>query len=442
MKNKGDHFLKEVTHHIKSREAREFVTAELTYHLKNAKSMWVQKGMSEEAAEGKAVDEMGSPVKLGQELNRLHKPKVDWVLIGLLVVAMGIGFVPVVSLGYTEAFLVDKFIIVMLGIAAAVGMMLFDYRKLEKFGWVFYFFGIGLLLIFLLLSYIPMEAINGQATVFLGEMTIEGAMAVPFFYLSWVFFEGLLALPFFFIAWASFLNNKRMKVWQICVLFLFSSCLFFFISSLSVSFIYTAMVFVMLWWSQFRKKTVLAMTVVPLGLLFIGGVFFWFSAEEYQRTRLSGFLNPEANAEGSGYLYLKLEELLLSAKWFGGVENYQFIPAAHTDYVFVSMTYHFGYVFAFFIVLVLALFAARILMVSRGIKQSFGTLLLAGGLALFIVPFIYNIAMILGLLPLTSISLPFISYGVMPTVLNAFVMGVVLSVYRRKSLVGAGLRAT
>lgn len=54
--------------------------------------MWVEKGLSEEVAEDKAVEQMGSPIKLGQELNKLHKPKVDWFLIGLLVAAMGLGF--------------------------------------------------------------------------------------------------------------------------------------------------------------------------------------------------------------------------------------------------------------------------------------------------------------------------------------------------------------
>ncbi|TFD94366.1 FtsW/RodA/SpoVE family cell cycle protein [Jeotgalibacillus sp. R-1-5s-1] len=422
MKNKGEHFLKEVTHHIKSREAREFVTAELAYHLKSAKNMWVQKGMSEEAAEGKAVDEMGSPVKLGQELNRVHKPKVDWVLIGLLVVAMGIGFLPILTLTYNvDGFLFNKFVIVLLGVGVAVGMMFVDYRKLEKFGLVFYSAGV---LILLMLRYSPTDMVNGQPFIVLGPLAIE----------------SLMALPLFFLAWSSFLNNKKLKWWHVSVLYLLTLYLFFSLPGLSAVFIYIAMMFVMLWCSQLGKKSVLAITAIPLSLLVTGGAFFWFAASEYQRGRLSGFLNPKANSEGSGYIYLRLEELLSSAKWFGSAGEQVFIPAAHTDLVFVSMTYHFGYVFAFFIVLVLALFAARMLTISRGIQHSFGTLLLAGGMALFIVPFIYNIAMILAMLPITSISLPFISYGVMPTVLNAFVMGIVLSVYRRKSLVGAGQR--
>ena len=54
------------------------MATELDFHLKQAKNMWIEKGLSEEVAEDKAVEQMGSPIKLGQELNKLHKPKVDW----------------------------------------------------------------------------------------------------------------------------------------------------------------------------------------------------------------------------------------------------------------------------------------------------------------------------------------------------------------------------
>ena len=90
--NKKGAFLKEVTNHIKSKEAKDLVATELDFHLKQTKNMWVEKGLSEEVAEGKAVEQMGSPIKLGRELNKLHKPKVDWFLLILLVVAMGLGF--------------------------------------------------------------------------------------------------------------------------------------------------------------------------------------------------------------------------------------------------------------------------------------------------------------------------------------------------------------
>ncbi|HDR3358760.1 TPA: FtsW/RodA/SpoVE family cell cycle protein, partial [Bacillus anthracis] len=128
MNKKGERFLKEVTNHIKSKEAKDLVAAELDFHLKQTKNMWIGKGLSEEIAEDKAVEQMGSPIKLGQELNKLHKPKVDWFLLILLVAAMGLGFLPIIALGHTNDLLMNKIIFVTLGIATAIGMMLLDYR--------------------------------------------------------------------------------------------------------------------------------------------------------------------------------------------------------------------------------------------------------------------------------------------------------------------------
>ena len=175
MNKKGDHFLKEVTNHIKSKEAKKFVATELEFHLKKAKNTWIEKGLSEVDAEDKAVQQMGSPIKLGQELNKLHRPRVDWLIIILLVTVMGLGFLPIVSLGDAgfmdvNHFLRNKVIFVILGVAAAFGMMMVDYRKLERLGWLFYTIGV---LILLMISYFPNTTINGEPFIKIGPITIE-----------------------------------------------------------------------------------------------------------------------------------------------------------------------------------------------------------------------------------------------------------------------------
>ena len=85
-------FLNEVRDQIKSTEAKDFVEVELDYHIKEAKSHLLAKGLDEAEAEEKAVGQMGSPVTLGQKLNKLHRPKVDWLTVVLLLTAMGLGF--------------------------------------------------------------------------------------------------------------------------------------------------------------------------------------------------------------------------------------------------------------------------------------------------------------------------------------------------------------
>ncbi|MBL3819712.1 FtsW/RodA/SpoVE family cell cycle protein [Bacillus sp. BSL6] len=415
MNKKGERFLKEVTNHIKSKEAKDLVATELNFHLKQAKNMWMDKGLSEEVAEDKAVEQMGSPIKLGQELNKLHKPKVDWFLLILLVAAMGLGFLPVIAFGYMNDLLMDKVIFVVLGIATALGMMLINYRKLERLGWLFYTIGV---LILLMLYCFPNAGMLGEPIIKVGPIAIDRLMAVPFF----------------FLAWASFFNNSRIKVMHLVALYLFSLYLFFIGAAFSVIFIYITMVFVMLWWSKLGKKKALIITIVPICLLIIGAYFSWHTVKRVYLDRFLGYLNPERDAQGAGFMYIRLKEVMSSAGWFGTYGDVKFIPNPDTDFVFASLTYCYGYVLALVLVLILSLFVARLIFISYTINDRYGKLLLIGGMTLFVVQFLYNVGMILGLLPITAISLPFISYGLTPTVFHALVMGIVLSVYRRKDI--------
>ncbi|HDR7281294.1 MULTISPECIES: FtsW/RodA/SpoVE family cell cycle protein [Bacillus cereus group] len=410
MNKKGDRFVSEVTNHIKSKEAKDFVATELDFHLKQAKNTWIEKGLSEEVAENKAVEQMGSPSKLGRELNKLHKPKVDWFLLILLVAAMGLGFLPIIAFGHTNDLLMNKVIFVILGIATAIGMMLIDYRKLERLGWLFYTIGI---LILLAIKCFPTDYVIGEAIIKIGPIKID----------------CLMTIPFFFLAWASFFNNSRLKFMHLLMLYVFSLYLFSTTSILLPIFIYITMVFVMLWWSKLGKKTAWLITILPILPFVIRDLFSWSAVKEYRMARILGFLNPEHDL-----WYLRLKEAMSSVGWFGTYGNIKSIPAAHTDFVFASLTYYYGYVLALVLVVILSLCAVRIMNVAYKINDGYGKLLLVGGVTLFVIHFICNVGMTIGILPRVSISLPFISYGLIPTLFHAFIMGIVLSVYRRKDM--------
>ncbi|HEF1906244.1 TPA: FtsW/RodA/SpoVE family cell cycle protein [Bacillus cereus] len=409
MNKKGERFLKEVTNHIKSKEAKDLVATELDFHLKQTKNMWIEKGLSEEVAEDKAVEQMGSPVKLGEELNKLYKPKVDWFLIGLLVAAMGLGFLPIITFGHADLFM-NKVIFVILGVVTAMGMMLLDYRRLEKLGWLFYTIGV---LILLMIKCFPTDYVIGEAIIKIGPIKID----------------CLMTMPFFFLAWASFFNNSRLKFMHLLMLYVFSLYLFSTTSILLPIFIYITMVFVMLWWSKLGKNTAWLITILPILPFIVRDLFSWSAVKEYRIARILGFINPAHDQWD-----LRLQEAMSSAGWFGTYGNIKSIRAAHTDFVFASLTYYYGYVLALVLVVILSLFAVRIMNIAYKINDGYGKLLLVGGVTLFVIHFICNVGMTLGILPRVSISLPFISYGLIPTLFHAFIMGIVLSVYRRKDI--------
>lgn len=416
--NKKQIFLNEVTDQIKSKEAKTYVANELNYHLKESKRIWMEKGLLESEAEEEAVGQMGSPTKLGIQMNKLHRPKVDWWLITLLAAALGLSFLPMVSLGYMEHryFIFYKIFIVLIGVSVTVGVMLIDYRKWKKSGWLFYTIGI-LLLVFL--AFFSNTMINGLKLIRIGPLTIE----------------SLMALPFFYLAWASFFNNEKLRIWQFLLLFLSPILLFLSLPSISTIYLYFVMVFVMLWWSKFSHKDKWMITGGTLSFILLSGILAWVLAKPYQIVRLLAFFDPEKYADTEGFIILRIQELISKAGWFGQSGIREFIPEAHTNFVFVSFIYYYGWLFGVLLVVILFLFVARMIAIHTRIKDSYGKLLLIGGVALYSIQLVSNIGMTLGLFPMTSMSLPFISYGLMPTLLNAILIGAVLSVYRRKDLV-------
>ncbi|MCM3409722.1 FtsW/RodA/SpoVE family cell cycle protein [Metabacillus litoralis] len=418
MKNKKHIFLSEVTTHIKSKEAREYVTKELDFHLTQGKKGWMEKGIDESEAEERAIEQMGSPIELGRQFNKIHRPRVDWLSIILLVTTLCLGFLPLFPLGYMDEghFITYKIVFTFLGSLIAIGLMLFDYKKLIKLGWFFY--TLGILMLFSMLTFTN-TTIGGLPVLRIGPITLESLMAVPFF----------------FFAWASFFHNRKLKVWHFSLLFFISTYLFLIANSIATTFIYIVMVISMLGWSKFNRKTIYSIWGGMISFLFIIAGLYWRYMPLYLKDRILGFLNPEKYATGAGYPYLYAKEFIYNAGWFGNSTGSEFIPQAHTDFVFVTFTYYYGWMFAMILVIILSLFVARIVVVFHQINDSYGKLLLVGAVTLYAVQLFCNIGMVFGIFPMTSMSLPFISYGFMPTLFNAVLIGIVLSVYRRKSMV-------
>ncbi|MBO1511522.1 FtsW/RodA/SpoVE family cell cycle protein [Metabacillus bambusae] len=417
MKNKRHIFLSEVTTQIKSNEAKKYVSKELDYHLTQGKKVWMEKGLEDLDAEEKVIEQMGSPIDLGRQFNKIHRPRVDWLIILLLVTTLCLGFLPLFPLGYMDEphFITYKVVFTFLGSVIAIGLMLIDYKKLTRLGWFFYTLGTLLLLS---IYFFSNTLIGGVPVIQIGPITIESLMAVPFF----------------FLAWASFFNNKKLKGWHFGILVFISTFLFFIADSIATTYIYIVMVISMLGWSKFSRKTILIILGSMVSSFFILGILVWKYISLEQKDRILGFLNPEKYATGAGYPYLYSKEFIINAGWFGNSAGSEFIPQAHTNFVFVTFTYYYGWIFAFVLVLILSLFVARMVVVFNKINDSYGKLLLVGAVVLYSVQLFSNIGMVLGLFPLTTMSLPFISYGLMPTMFNAVLIGIVLSVYRRKNI--------
>ena len=404
-----ERFIQQVIELIQSKEAKTTVAEELKQHLTLAQTKHMEHGLPEEEAMTKAIQDMGSPVALGRSLNKIHKPKIDWLLIAAFSALLLCSFLPLEAPAYSK-----KIVTILLGVGLVIVLYRYDYRKLIKHAkWIF----VATILVLLLLAYFPSYQINGKPELKLGAFGID----------------SLWTLPLLVIGWASYFTKKR-SLFGGFALFAFISLLFLLQPHLIAFILHTIMFLVIFLCSKhtIKTKVITIMTTTVAGTIYF--VLFLMNAMPYQLMRIYGFINPANDPEGSGYLYIRLQQLISEAKWFGAIP-FEGIPGLHTDFVFAGVIRSYGFGPALFIAVLLFICIIRLLFIIQKVRDPFGRYLLTGSLTLFATQVIVNIGMIFGFLPIMAMSLPFISYGLMPTIIAAVMIGFGLSVWRRKSYV-------
>ncbi len=173
------------------------------------------------------------------------------------------------------------------------------------------------------------------------------------------------------------------------------------------------------------------------GMLFCGaaGTVYLVYAAAYRAERILAWLDPWAYQQTSGYQAVQALLAIGSGSLLGtglgkGASKFHYLPEAHTDFAFAVLCQEMGFVGA---ALVLALFA---LLAWYGIKialraaDGFGMILAMGATFLIVGQAVGNIAMVTGVLPVTGIPLPFISFGGTSLVVNLTAVGLLISVAR------------
>ncbi|WML48009.1 FtsW/RodA/SpoVE family cell cycle protein [Neobacillus sp. PS3-34] len=415
-------FLNAVNKNIRSREAREKVSKELEQHIKQTTDELQNQGIPLTEAELKAVEQMGSPLTLGAKFNQLYKPKMDWVLAILFLVALGLGVLPLIVLGNSFHHLKwgSKIAGMIAGIVIVFGLQLVNYKSWEKRGMYFYIFATTVLLI----------ALNAQH-FFPFMLYINGR---PYFKFGPFLTDASIVLPIYLVAWSSFFVNSKIKLWMLGILFFPSLILLLNTSNLTIVGIYVVMVMVMFWFSgrSHILRTSLVMAIIGAGALF----FIWSNSHELQK-RFSAFLFPYNDPNSAGFMAIRAKDILSEAKWgFQAIpKDGLLIPGSHADLVLLSLTYSLGWGFSLILLALLSVIIIKMALTSANITTLFGKLLVIGGMTIYAVQLLYNVGMIFGLFPIAGMSLPFISYGTIPILINSIVIGLSLSIYRRKAFV-------
>jgi rod shape determining protein RodA len=137
----------------------------------------------------------------------------------------------------------------------------------------------------------------------------------------------------------------------------------------------------------------------------------------HQRARIMTFLDPTRDPGGAGYQVLQSQVAIgsggLLGKGFGqgSQSNLQFLPEEHTDFIFAVLAEQFGFVGCFAVLGLLLAFLIRCLQMCFEESDRFRNLVIVGAATIFSFHAVVNVAMTLGLMPVTGLPLPFLSYG-------------------------------
>jgi len=160
--------------------------------------------------------------------------------------------------------------------------------------------------------------------------------------------------------------------------------------------------------------------------------------KEYQVKRLQSFVDPNADSQGAGY-QLRQARITVGSGGFLGTglfdgpqTNGRFVPAQQTDFIFTVAGEQLGFLGSGFILLLYLTIFMRAFTIARRSTDAFGRLVSVGVLSWFAFQTFENIGMTLGLMPMTGVPLPFMSYGGSSMFANLIGFGLLQNVYARQ----------
>ena len=163
-------------------------------------------------------------------------------------------------------------------------------------------------------------------------------------------------------------------------------------------------------------------------------LLYFFILPEHAKTRIDIFLNPESDPRGAGYNILQ-SRLAIGAGGLTGMgllkgnqTQLGFLYPKTTDFIFSVIGEEMGFVVAGSIIIIFVYLITKCIYIAKTAKDTTGTLIASGITGIFLFHVIENIGMVMGLLPITGVPLPFISYGGSSMITNFIGIGILLNI--------------
>ena len=381
------------------------------------------------AARGKVVADRATPRPTGSARagsGRSVRFLVLWstaMLLGLLGMVMVISSSSVSDLrDYDDAWyhLRRQVVWVALGLAGLFTTLRFDYRRLRHLARP----GLILAVVLLVLVLIP-----GVGTRVNGSARWLGVRDVTFQPSE---FAKLAVIVF----GANLLANRssgttRLTLWPMLVVLIGVGGLIFLEPDLGTTVVLAAIVASLLFFAGLRLDALLVTGTVGLGL--VAGMSM---SASYRRDRLFSLFDPWNDPLNTGWQTIQAGVAISSGGlWGAGLgasrAKWGFLPFAQTDFIFAIVAEELGFLAAMAVILAYLVLGVMGLSTALRAPDRFGQLLAAGITSWILIQAFVNIGAVLGLLPITGVPLPFVSYGGSSTILSLTAFGTLLNIARQ-----------
>lgn len=352
-------------------------------------------------------------------------------LIPLLFIIVSIAVIFSLVYNTSESNLVVKQIIsAIIGLVVMVLIGFADYRFLRSISWLIYLIT---LLLLLYVDFFGKAAGGAMRWIDLGFFQIQPSEFAKI---------GVIVIL------ATFFSRKYNRIgWQDIFLsgFMLLPAIFLILiepdmgTALVITFIY----FVMLFFAKLKKIQfiVIITTLTIVGSVFVLSVYkvkpFQGLMHDYQRNRITTFINPSLDPYGKGYNAKQAQIAVGSGGVLGkglgrgSQSQLQFLPKPYTDFIFAGIAESFGFLGTTIILSLMAFLIIKILAIGNMAQDHFGMFIAIGTMATFLFQVIVNVGMNIGIAPITGIPLPFLSYGGSALLSYLFLIGITQSIFIR-----------
>lgn len=353
---------------------------------------------------------------------------IEWSILICTILLLAIGLVALASATKSSNYeeLKKQIMWIIISIPILIVIVFIDYEWFAKISPILY----GIILI-LLVAVLFTQPINGATSWFnIGPFSMqpaEFAKIAIILFLAWLFTK--------IQAKGKDEINRVLKLGLILLAFAVPVLLIIKQPDYGTAMAFVAALVFMLFAAGIRKRYII---VALLLVVILVPVLYFFVLPEHAKTRIDVFLNPNLDPRGAGYniiqskLAIGAGQLLGMGLFKGNQTQLGFLYPKTTDFIFSLIGEEMGFVVAAGIIFLYVLLITKAVYVAKTAKDDLGSYIAIGIAGIFFFHMIENIGMTMGLLPITGIPLPFVSYGGSSLLSNFIMIGLLLNISGRR----------